>query len=330
MTGPGEHPIGVAADPVLEAIRGRIADWYGPKARLLSDPVAQHRSWSVHFHADVEGAGGRVALIVKIPLWEEAPDLATALAAGPQDNTLSEYRMLQRIGEMVANAGDRRLTAVRPVAYVEEINAVVTERLDCRPLRALSARRRLAVGDAIGAWLRHFHDGIGEATASGFEASDLTASLGGPGEGSAGLFDPLGEAIAAIREDARGIAGAATRNATTHGDFGPSNILVTPDDRVAVIDPNLVPGPVESELAKLAVAIRTPRSRLLAGIRRGKGMHPLERAVLNGYGEVSADIYGLCRRAAAAARWMEIEADGGGIRRLALPMARRVLASETA
>lgn len=319
---------GAATAHVFEVIRGQLAAWYGGGTRFLSDPIVQYRPWSVHFHAQAgRPSGGRVELVVKIPLWDAAPDLVTALAAGPQESTMAEYRMLQRIEEMVADAGDDRLTAVRPVAFLANINAVVTERLDSMPLRAVSARRRPAVGGAIGAWLRLFHDRIGGAVAGGFEVPDLKVGLSGSGRGLPG--GRLGTAVASVLEDARSLAGRPVRIATTHGDFGPSNILVTPDGRVAVIDPNLVPGPVESDLAKLAVAVRTTRFRLLTGLRIGRHLHPLEAAVLTGYGEVTEEVYCLCRRTAALERWQEIEAGSGGLKLLALPMARRVLADET-
>ena len=125
------------------------------------------------------------------------------------------------------------------------------------------------------------------------------------------------------------MTGRTLRMATTHGDFGPSNVMVTPEGRVAVIDPNLVFGPVEQDAAKLAVALRTGRGRLIAGTR-WRGPDRFERALLDGYGSVDAGLYRLCRGMAVAHRWVEIESMKRGPRRLALVPARRVLAAELA
>ena len=321
---------GSAAEQVVtDAIERLIPDWYGPDARLQSKPPMRRRLWSIHFSPTIAGSDGAVDLIVKIPLWTEAPDLRRALEAGPQPATRAEYEMLSRIEAMVARVADPGLTAVRRVAYIEEINAVVMERLDSRTFRELTGSRRIAAGHAVGVWARGFHDEIGSAVDGALKSSDLAPEIDDIEERAAALPSALQGTIASIRGRAIELLGCPVRRAVTHGDLGPSNILVTPDDRVAVIDPNLVPAPVEADLAKLAVAVRTPRARLLTGIPVGNTVHPVEEAVLSGYGDVSDEIYGLCRRIAAARRWIEIEEASRGIRRLALPMSRRVLAAES-
>ncbi len=325
--GPGG--LAAAEQTVVEVIERLVPLWYGTGARLLSRPSMQRRSWSVHFSPTVAASSGEIGLIVKIPLWQEAPDLPSALAAGAQQATRAEYEMLGRIEEMVAGAADPTLASVRRVAYIPEINAVVTERLDSRTLREATGSARVAAGRAVGAWLRRFHDEVGSAADGVWDPSDLPG-LDGLEEGSGGLPAPLRSAVASILRRAERLAGRPVRRAITHGDLGPSNILVTPGGRVAVIDPNLVPAPVEADLAKLAVAVRTPRSRLLTGVRFGAGLHRVERAVLDGYGAVPGEIYELCRSSSAVGRWLDVEADAGGVRRLALPMARRVLSAESA
>ncbi|MFH2072013.1 MAG: phosphotransferase [Actinomycetota bacterium] len=315
-------------DRVIGVIERLVPEWYGPGARLRGRPPVQRRPWSVHFLPRVTAPGGEIDLIVKIPLWAEAPDLREALAAGPQEATRAEFAMLGRIEAMVTASAEPSLTWVRRVGYIEEINAVVTERLASRTLRAAPRPRRPAAARSAGVWLRLFHDDIGAAADGVLEPSDLL-DLDGVEQMVNGLPAALQSAVAGVRSRAEELMGRPIRRATTHGDLGPSNILVTPDGRVGVIDPNLVPAPVEADLAKLAVALRTPRWRLLAGFPFGEGLHPVERAVLEGYGAVPGEIYALCRRLAAVRRWVEIEAESGGVRRIALPMARRVLAAES-
>jgi len=322
-----------AGDPerqvVLEAIERLAPDWYGPGARLQPHPGFQRRPWSIHFHPTVVRGDQEIDLIVKIPLWQAASSLAEALAAGPQAATRVEYELLTGIEEMVAAAPAPGLTAVRAVAYVEEINAIVTERLDSQPLRELGRRRRIAAGRAIGDWLRRFHGELGSITKGPLDPADLAVGQVADGH-STRLPAALYDAVASIAEDTAALAGRPVHRAMTHGDLGPSNVLVTPDGRIAVIDPNLVPNPVEADPAKLAVAVRTSRTRLATGIPFGDEMHPLEREVLRGYGEVSFEVYRLCRRIAAVRRWIDVERSARGARRIALIPARRVLAAESA
>jgi len=314
---------------VLDVIGSLLPTLYGPGARLLSRPRMQRRSWSIHFLPTVETSDGEVDLIVKIPLWERAPDLPSALAAGPQKATGAEYEMLGRIEEMVSTSGVPGLAAVHRVAYAEAINAVVMERLNSRTMREVRGPRRTAAGSLTGAWLRRFHDGIGSATEGVLEPLDFGAELGDLEERAAGLSSALLASIASVEQAADRLVGHPVRRATTHGDLGPSNILVTPGGEVAVIDPNLVEAPVETDLAKLAVAVRTPRARLLTGTPMRTEMHEVEKALLDGYGDASPEIYRLSRRVAAARRWVEIEEAAVGMKRLSLPMARRVLAAES-
>jgi len=322
---------GPAIARVQRAIENLAPSWYGPGASLAHSPTVAPRAWSTHFLATVNSSDRDIDLVIKIPLWDEAPDLATALAAGPQESTRAEYETLGQIEAMVAASADPGLAAVRRVAYVDEINAVVTEKLDAVPLRRLRGPVKTGAGPAIGRWLRRFHDEIGGASDARFESAMVAGDLDELEHRANAVGPVLEDAVASLRAQADGLRGTPVRIATTHGDLGPSNVLVTPDGRVAVIDPNMVEGPAGSDLAKLAVALRTSRARLLGGWALGRRMHPVEAAALEGYGDVTPEIYDLCRRIAATRRWLDVEEAGSGsLRRLALPLARRVFSAEVA
>lgn len=318
---------------VLERIAGLIPEWYGPDASVLGTPRVVRRSWSIHLLPTVVSGDRTIGLVVKIPLWAEASDLAAALEAGPQEATLREFETLVGIASMVDASGDDGLAAIRPVAYVEDLNAVVTELLEARPLRRLAARGHRSqvtgVAPAVGRWLRRFHDEIGIPRNEPFDPATLETSLADLASAADGGPLVLKEGITSLRRVAASMAGRTLRMAVTHGDFGPSNVMVTPEARVAVIDPNLVFGPIEQDAAKLAVALRTGRGRLITGTRR-RGPDRFERALLDGYGPVDAGLYRLCRGMAVAHRWVEIESMKRGPRRLALVPTRRVLAAELA
>ncbi|MCB2223812.1 MAG: phosphotransferase [Actinobacteria bacterium] len=317
------------AAAVLDAVAAAVQGWYGPGAALEPGGV-RRRAWSCHLTPTVTAAGRAVELIVKVPLWEGAPDLQAALAAGPQPGTRAEFETLQAIEAMVAAAGDPGLTVVHPVAYLPAVNAVVTERLPSVPLKAVRGGRARAAGLALGRWLRRFHDEIGGAAEAPFDPAVMDADLGDIAARGRRIGGAAAAAAAALGPAASALAGAPARRAVTHGDLGPSNILVTAGGAVAVIDPNLVEAPVGADAAKLAAALRTPRTRLMAGLPRGSGLHPVEAAVLEGYGRAPDAVYRFLRRVAVMRRWLEVEESASGVRAAALGGARRVFEAETA
>jgi hypothetical protein len=327
MTGSGR--LASATGGPFAAVIGRleeaVREWYGPGARLVPGTPVRHRPWSVHLLPTVTTPEREIRLVVKVPIWDEAPDLEAAIAAGPQAATLAEFETLRRIEAMVA--GDTRFAAVRAVGHLRDCNALVTERMEGVPLRALR-RGRSAALERLGALARRFHEEIGGArvvTGDQALAARMAAGLAPPSDTPASLA-AAGEAA---RRSAAGLAGRRIRLAVTHGDLGPSNVLVTPDGRVALLDPNMVEAPVEDDLAKLAVALRTSRLRLASG-RPGGRRFPPEEALLAGYGDYDADIYRSCRRIAAVRRWIEIETSTGLLHRMLRRPARRVLRREAA
>jgi hypothetical protein len=268
-----------------------------------------------------------VDLVVKIPLWREAPDLAAALAAGPQASTRAEFEALVEIASMVERSGDPSLAAVRPVAYLDEVNAVVTERLDSRPLGTLRRAERIAAAPALGRWLRRYHDEIGGAHPAPFDPSAVVEALQ---EAAAGIGPGrLADAAAGLERAAEALRGIRVRIAETHGDLGPSNVLVTPSGRVAVIDPNRVAGAAVHDLAKPSLALRTRRARLLCGIPAGPGDR-FEDRLVEGYGGADPRMLALASGLAAVRRWADVEGAARGLRSVVLPPARRVLAAEAA
>ena len=316
---------------VSETVAALIPQWYGAGARVEGEMAVSLRPWSVHLLPVVVTPAGSIPLVVKIPLWEEAPDLGSALAAGPQQDTREEYRALEAIAAVVIGCGDPRITAVHPVAYVEELNAVVTERLDSRPLRRVGRRLWLRSAPAVGAWLRIFHDQVGGAGPAEFHpmlVEDRLVALE-----SAARTGPrdLREGVSGIASLTATLAGAGCRVGVAHGDMGPSNVLITPDTSVAVIDPNRALGPVEQDPAKLVATLYTGRRRLLSGVPAGEERDRFEQRLFEGYGEADGDVYRLFRGLAVAERWVDVEASAEGwARRAALLPARRVLSAELA
>lgn len=242
---------------VSDAVRGRygpIVRWDGPYPR----------EWSWQFHADTAGRGP-TSLVIKVPKWEETPDLDTALAAGPQEDTRAEFDALTTIRDAVLRSGDAGLAVVVPVAYVPEVNAIVMERLNARPLRSLLGWRRDGdlLGEVfarLGRWLALFHD-LGATDPEPFD-----------GRGRPVPILPVGSPVLVEASDrlaavARRLDGVVSDAGTIHGDLTLGNVLVTIDHRVAVIDPNRSSGRPSQDSAHLLTEVRLGRGQLLTAGR---------------------------------------------------------------
>ena len=272
--------------------------------------------------------------------WEEAPTLEAALSAGPQESTRREFAALEAISTAVAGGKVAGLAAVAPVGYLAAANAVVTERLDAVPLRSRlgslpgAERRHAEVLRRAGAWLRLYHEQAAGARPGRLDGCALAAEREGlaarPGAAGAALQRRLASAAARFRER----DGVAAVVGPAHGDFNLANVLVTPDGRVAGLDPNLVPGPVLEDAAKFLTDLRLRRVRLVTRGRLGRRALAVgEAAFLEGYGVADRDLLASLRAAAVLRRWVEIEERLAGmpvlVRRPAAALVRSYLAGES-
>lgn len=299
---------------------GGITNWEGPR----------HGDWSWMFEAET-GGPGPATLLVKVPRWEEAPDLVTALAAGPQADTGDEFRALEAISAAVAAAGDPGLTAVVPVAYVPEVNAIVTERLRARPLheriRRLPRSDSAALFRRAGRWLKAFHSIAGHALVpfGPAEAEDIERIAGTPGRSSA-----LARAAEAVAATARALADRPVATGVLHGDFSMRNVLVTIDNRVAVVDPNRYRGRNTRDAAHLLTEARLGRRQLATSgvMQRRARVEEWADAMRDGYPDLDPVVLSYERAAAAIRKWEELENRLRGLSRLTLVPARRLFSSE--
>lgn len=310
--------------------------------RELGRPVTRwgrlvEREWSWQMSLHIAGPSGG-ELLLKIPRWEEAPTLAAALEAGEQEATRREFAGLRRIEAAVLASGDPGLTAVAPVAYVPEVNGILMHRLDGEPLLrriGLGGRRPsdAALFARIGRWIRVFHSIDGGPGRRRFSATDeiersrlLEERLRGRGRLPVGLA----RAMSSLRTSAERFDGVEEPEAEIHGDLNASNVVVARDDRIAVIDPNREQGPALEDAARILVDVRlTGRQLMTAGLFRPRRLlDDWQARVVEGagYGAEPLLDYRLARR--AVERWAEIEEELGGVRRLALPVARFLLRRE--
>ena len=272
--------------------------------------------------------------MVKIPRWPGIEQLQDAIDAGEQPSTVAEFQALKSIAAAVAASGDPGLTMVEPIAYIPEINGILMQRLEAR-----SMQRTLRFGVR-----RRDLETIFARTGRLVSLIHGIAPTGRPADSGG-----LGASVARLAVEAEGVGPPELHllldrlaTATTsydsipepfgnlHGDLNMANVLVDQAARVSVIDPNPANGPQLEDMARFLGDIRFPRQRLASGgwlgasAARERWAAEFE-AASGAEGEPALPF----REAIELARrWLRIEAETSGVRRIALLPARRLLGRE--
>lgn len=325
------------SEPIRTAVSTAVAEFFGRGATVEEWHGPEQREWSWQFAFRVAGvAGGE--FIAKVPRWEEAPTLEAAVAAGEQAATAAEFAGLVEIADAVAASGDPGLAAVEPVVFVGPVNTIVMRRLEAVRLRSRVGVVRskgdvAALFTRLGRWLALFH-GLGGVERIAWDPAAEQRRLAALERRLQAAEIPsgrLGEAIASLGAWVDSFKGVDEPSAPTHGDLNMSNVLVTPDDRVAVIDPNRSQGFVLDDAARVITDVRLEKRQLAGGwlLRRLATADGWERSLTSagGYATEALLPYRLARH--AVERWVEAESTSAGPARLGLVVARRLLSAET-
>ena len=325
------------------ALRSAIEEALGPAVTVVGFEGPEQMEWSFHFEVHVRGwRSGEVTLLAKVPRWGEAPTLDAAVAAGPQEATRLEFESLGRLHSAILDSGDPGLAAVEPVAFVEPVNAIVMTHLRSRPLQA-----RLGLGKGggdpaalfqrIGRWLRVLHDTLGapEAAPGVFDAAAAVEDLRETeqvvrrkGPSPRGLLT----ALAGLRAKAADIDGAETGAGVIHGDLSQGNVLVSPDERVALIDPNPAPGDIHLDAAHLLADVVARRSQLasLGMLRSPEVVAGWADDAAAGHGGLNKPVLEFYRSRALIDRWVSLLGTTGSPSSwIALRAAGRVIRAHT-
>ena len=213
----------------------------------------------------------------------------------PYGNTPEELAMADRMlrREFKATKGlfevlrqDSEIGAVRPIAFLPEHLAVVTEEIPGRPFAEVLASASqatddlLAVARRIGGWIRIYQSlGASEKSVSLAERREylderlkqLEGRVISPAERQAMLsrFDALTERL-----------GPEVAGVPIHADLGPMNIIVDDTGRIAVLDFTMVKdGTACHDISHLYFHFEMTGARQ----RKREMMRELERALLAGY-----------------------------------------------
>lgn len=301
---------GHALEALATAIVRGARQWYdtmppcGWNARLLR---AQQRAHACLYWFELEP--GRIVV--------------AKMAAGAAD-LRREYDMLREVQRQFASVPDERLGVVRPVAFLPNFPALVTEFCPHPTLRSLATRlwsRDMAGLEAAfrssGAWLRAFHSMTSEQRVSrrsgreGFLQS-VTACCDRLSAHAPALSLPpdllpwLGSAAERLLPDTFPLA-------LKHGDYAMRNVLIDPDGKAYALDigGRWRASPYE-DIAYFLTQMDTSRPRMLTGglaVSREQ-LTRYQNWFLDGYGRdaVEPDVLVLFRVRALLDRWLALAA----------------------
>ena len=262
-----------------KAISPNVSMWYGQGAvlqvefaRLLTYPY----SFFVSF--PVKTPDGDLTLLAKI---HRKPHMLTLTDALSSDSLKAaghdEYEMTRKIWNVFEAEGSPAFTAVQPLAFLEEWNAILMKKVDGDALKmhlitlsmALRNRKSLAqlqkYLSAAAVWLRTFHNRVAEEREEPFPVQDAIDTM-------TYVLTRLGSHIditnyrVALTKKMHEISSLQVPVALLHDDFQYSNILVEKNGRVCVLDYALNHRScVYSDLATLLIDPRTRGVQIWSG-----------------------------------------------------------------
>lgn len=288
--------IGEAAD-VLRAM-GEIE----PRDELVPGPVRLDY-WSLTFLLRCSGSDADRSFFVKIPKSQ-------ALASSPEGALDEQSRSLGRAEfetqrGLWAFAQTHGLTAVRPLAYLDRSNAILTNFVPSEALEKICRQAMLrswrhsddpALGAlmATGAWLRKFHDAQ-EATAQDLELEVKSEALR--------RFEDLSDRSAApglvraLRDQLRAvpIEPGSWRTVASLPEFQVRNIMVGADGIYPVDTDEPRPRPAEADLARFVISLHMLFWGSPLFLVRPRANRQLVQWFLDGYGRPDFGSTGLDR-----------------------------------
>ncbi|MFD2092817.1 phosphotransferase [Blastococcus deserti] len=278
----GKDEIGRAREALVRTL-GETAP---ERLELAAEPITRSRSTLFVFGVP----GEQPRYVVKTAVLGN-----TAIDATPALSSTEQFRALTLAHRWFEE--EDRHAAVRPLFYLEDLDAVVMDYVHGRPFRrtvqrgVLQPGPALAAATAAGDALRrlHRHARVDEAVVDLADLADEVRETEASVLRAVGLGLPEDVAQVLTRVPNRKV----TRDRVVqHGDFAPVNLILTAADQVTIIDPSLVDvGLPEDDLGRF-LAILSAYSVFVPGqvvppVRRFRGQ--LEQAFRSGYGEAETD-----------------------------------------
>lgn len=263
-----EEFLAVLSPRIERDVRG----WFGDRARLAGAPEYRERHWSFFFRYPVRISDTQsTAILVKLRHVKQMTVAEAAVHEKMGREIREEYESLKRIESVFSSHADASLFAViHPLAWYEDINAVVMEEADIRTLRDLfhapamwtegKARRRFeTLLESAARWLCIYHDHFGRV-----EEGPLFPQA---------LYDESFERLDRIQaacpdidlrfakdllDDLYRAYGQTSHPYNIlHNNFSMSNVFITRDGKICSFDPHNKPGSLYYDLAKFLIDLST-------------------------------------------------------------------------
>lgn len=293
---------------ITEYIRSGVPRWVNGTLNGSNGLVIEARPWSFILRYPVLYDDHREgAILVKIAR-EDGMDL-DQVSNGDKllQRTQKEYEMLSEIENIFrASAGWDSFSFIHAITVLPEWNALVMDELEAVPLKRHLLRFRMILGfekdlsriekllATSARWLSVYHRGMGAIDQVPLEQSGLKDRV----------EDIFRRLSLMIRADTPGVALYAEINrllgvgakwktpmGLIHSDFHCGNILITPDDYVAVLDADRIRGPVYEDIAKLIADLETRSVQVITfGLFfRSRQLRRFRDAIVKNYFQNSAE-----------------------------------------
>jgi len=296
----------IDTSPVLGQIamqvQSAVPSWFGDGAVLCSTlPEIYQRRWSFMLRFLVQDEREQqTAILVKIARHEEMALEQATKEQSLLQRTEREYEMLSSIERIFkTHDGDWPFCFIRPLALMEQWNALVTEELQAQPLKEHLLRMRMGLGyvpawrsfeeilKRSARWLRIYHEQMGDVNSEPLSQIGLWEKVEHILQQleNVASVDDLEFIGNSVMQELKESANIEVPLAMLHGDFHCANILVMPDGRVGALDADCVRGPIYEDIAKLIADLETRSVQMLTRgrfIRSGQ-MQRCVATILDGY-----------------------------------------------
>ncbi len=238
---------------IIDFVETQVKTWYGDDAVLDTRNVALRLyPYSFFLHIPLSTHAKSVTLLAKIKRQPKIESIADALAIERlKKPAQDEYEMTKKIYATFEQQNCAACTAVKPLAYLPQWNALVMEAVEGEALKAYllsarvffrlpSAKRKLSDLLAASArWLRVFHRDVSQMQLRPFPTEkawhDVEESLKSLETHSRGRAN-IAVYRRAFQNALSALADSSVPFGVVHDDFHYSNILVDKQGRVCTID----------------------------------------------------------------------------------------------
>jgi hypothetical protein len=288
--------------------------------------------WSQHFTLEIRDERGRCEPTILVKLSRSHSTGGHTQDIRPSSNALMlEYQALSLLYEHLGENKIEGITAVRPLAYFSDTDALVLEYIPGCDLLALvrgagrlwakqsvvraSANAAYRAGRLLSA-IHHIQQGCYPRKES-FNGEGYHQRLQEKSETLLSMVsgEHVRKRLLLVKSAVHELVPALQENTIVsylHRDFNPDNLVQLPDGRVYTIDTTLHQvGPVEEDIANFLVGLDTLKQNLLGGslVIRSSTLDAVKQSFLDGYcayGQFSPRILLLLRLLALMQRWIEV------------------------